>query len=171
MLDVARPIGQLLAAVFIVRWLLAALAGRLHPLGALGIAMATFVVFFPFVQAWYLLWAIIPLAAWATGRWFRLVAIGVSAVIAVVVLPTGAGTRGFQLAEAIVAAIVLTAVLTALFFERPRSRADRIPPVAADPVTEGTPGTVAAAPDTSSYDATSSTTSADPVVAADQRVR
>ncbi|MGU3294539.1 polyprenol phosphomannose-dependent alpha 1,6 mannosyltransferase MptB [Williamsia sp. M5A3_1d] len=118
MLDVARPVGQLIAGLFIVRWLLAALAGRLHPLGALGIAMATFVLFFPFVQAWYLLWAIIPLAAWATGRWFRIAAIAVSAVIAVVVLPTGAGTRGFQLAEAIIASVLLTAVLTALFFEK-----------------------------------------------------
>ncbi|GGF41905.1 membrane protein [Williamsia phyllosphaerae] len=118
MLDVARPIGQVIAGLFIVRWLLAALAGRLHPLGALGIAMATFVLLFPFVQAWYLLWAVIPLAAWATGRWFRLVAIAVSAIIAVVVLPTGAGTRGFQLAEAIVASIFLTAVLTAVFFEK-----------------------------------------------------
>ena len=70
-LDVARPIGQLIAGIFVIRWLLATLAGRIHPLGGLGIAMATFVVFFPFVQAWYLLWAIIPLAAWATTRWFR----------------------------------------------------------------------------------------------------
>jgi len=171
MLDVARPIGQLIAAVFIVRWLLAALAGRLHPLGALGIAMATFVVFFPFVQAWYLLWAIIPLAAWATGRWFRLVAIAVSAVIAVVVLPTGAGTRGFQLAEAIVASIVLVALLTALFFERPNTRRDRLAAASEDAPTDRLDETPATPVDSASYDETSSTTSSDPVVAADQRVR
>lgn len=137
MLDVARPVGQLIAGLFIVRWLLAALAGRLHPLGALGIAMATFVLFFPFVQAWYLLWAIIPLAAWATGRWFRIAAIAVSAIIAVVVLPTGAGTRGFQLAEAIIASVLLTAVLTALFFEKMpwqrRRRDERPTPPPVDP--------------------------------------
>ncbi len=129
MLDVARPIGQLIAGLFIIRWLLAALAERLHPLGALGIAMATFVLLFPFVQAWYLLWAVIPLAAWATGRWFRLCAIAVSAIIAVVVLPTGAGTRGFQLAEAIVASIFLTAALTAVFFDKmPWQRTGPNPP-------------------------------------------
>ena len=171
MLDVARPIGQLIAAVFIVRWLLAALAGRLHPLGALGIAMATFVVFFPFVQAWYLLWAIIPLAAWATGRWFRLVAIAVSAVIAVVILPTGAGTRGFQLAEAIVASILLTAALTALFFERPRSRRDRVPQEADDRATDDHHETPSELTDTASYDETSSGAASDAVAAADQRVR
>ncbi len=130
MLDVARPVAQVIAAILVVRWLLAALAGRLHPVGALGIAMGTFVLLFPFVQPWYLLWAIIPLAAWATGRWFRIIAITVSAIISVVVLPTGAGTRGFQLAEAIVAAVLLVAILTALFFEempwqrRRRAKAD-----------------------------------------------
>lgn len=128
MLDVARPVAQVIAAVLVVRWLLAALAGRLHPVGALGIAMGTVVLFFPFVQPWYLLWAIIPLAAWATGRWFRIIAITVSAIISVVVLPTGAGTRGFQLAEAIVAAVLLVAILTALFFEEmPWQRRRRAP--------------------------------------------
>lgn len=122
MLDVARPVGQVIAALFIVRWLLAVLAGRIHPLGGLGLAMATFVLFFPFVQPWYLLWAIIPLAAWATGRWFRLGAMWVSAIIAVVVFPTGAGTRPFQLAEALVASVITVAILMALFFEEHPSR-------------------------------------------------
>ncbi|WP_414731585.1 polyprenol phosphomannose-dependent alpha 1,6 mannosyltransferase MptB [Williamsia sp.] len=127
MLDVARPVGQVIAAILVVRWLLAALAGRIHPVGALGLAMGSFVLFFPFVQPWYLLWFIIPLAAWATGRWFRIIAITLSAVMAIVVLPTGAGTRGFQLAEAIVAAILLVAILTALFFEEmPWQRRKRV---------------------------------------------
>ena len=138
MLDVARPAAQAVAAVLVVRWLLAALAGRLHPVGALGLAMGTVVLFFPFVQPWYLLWAIIPLAAWATGRWFRIISVSISAIISVVVLPTGAGTRGFQLAEAIVAAVLLVAVLTALFFEempwqrRRRAKVARAAPAAVD---------------------------------------
>ena len=61
-LDIVRPLAQLIAAAFILRWLLAALSGRIHPIGALGISMATIVVFSPFAQAWYLLWAVIPLA-------------------------------------------------------------------------------------------------------------
>jgi alpha-1,6-mannosyltransferase len=138
MLDVARPAAQAVAAVLVVRWLLAALAGRLHPVGALGLAMGTVVLFFPFVQPWYLLWAIIPLAAWATGRWFRIISVSISAIISVVVLPTGAGTRGFQLAEAIVAAVLLVAVLTALFFEempwqrRRRAKVAQAAPAAVD---------------------------------------
>ncbi|MGV9824901.1 MULTISPECIES: polyprenol phosphomannose-dependent alpha 1,6 mannosyltransferase MptB [unclassified Gordonia (in: high G+C Gram-positive bacteria)] len=116
-LDVARPLGQLIAALIIVRWMLATLAGRLHPLGALGVSMATVVLFFPFVQAWYLLWAVIPLAAWATGPWFRLSTIAISAIISIVVMPTSSNTSGVVLAQGLLAGVIMVAVLTALFFE------------------------------------------------------
>ncbi|MCH5643488.1 MULTISPECIES: polyprenol phosphomannose-dependent alpha 1,6 mannosyltransferase MptB [unclassified Gordonia (in: high G+C Gram-positive bacteria)] len=116
-LEVGRPIGQLIAGVFIVRWMLATLGGRLHPLGALGVSMATVVVFFPFVQAWYLLWAVIPLAAWATGPWFRLSTIAASAIIAIVVMPTSSNTSGVVLAQGVLAGVIMVAVLTAVFFE------------------------------------------------------
>ncbi|WP_262365352.1 polyprenol phosphomannose-dependent alpha 1,6 mannosyltransferase MptB [Gordonia sp. OPL2] len=116
-LEVGRPLGQLVAAVFIIRWMLASLGGRLHPLGALGVSMATVVVFFPFVQAWYLLWAVIPLAAWATRPWFRLTTIAVSAIIAIVVMPTSSNTSGVVLAQGLLAGVIMVAVMTALFFE------------------------------------------------------
>ncbi|MFW0794635.1 polyprenol phosphomannose-dependent alpha 1,6 mannosyltransferase MptB [Gordonia sp. CPCC 205515] len=116
-LEVGRPLGELVAAVFIVRWMLACLAGRLHPLGALGVSMATVVVFLPFVQAWYLLWAVIPLAAWATRPWFRLTTIAVSAIIAIVVMPTSSNTSGVVLAQGLLAGVIMVAVMTALFFE------------------------------------------------------
>ncbi|MGC4963627.1 polyprenol phosphomannose-dependent alpha 1,6 mannosyltransferase MptB [Gordonia sp. DT101] len=116
-LEVGRPLGELVAAVFIVRWMLACLGGRLHPLGALGVSMATVVVFFPFVQAWYLLWAVIPLAAWATRPWFRLTTIAVSAIIAIVVMPTSSNTSGVVLAQGLLAGVIMVAVMTALFFE------------------------------------------------------
>ena len=116
-LDVLRPLGELVAAVFVVRWMLATLAGRLHPLGALGVSMATVVVFFPFVQAWYLLWAVIPLAAWATRPWFRIATIAVSAIIAIVVMPTSSNTSGVVLAQGLLAGVIIVAVMTALFFE------------------------------------------------------
>ncbi|GAB23668.1 mannosyltransferase MptB [Gordonia polyisoprenivorans NBRC 16320 = JCM 10675] len=131
-LDVVRPLGQVIAAVFVVRWMLATLAGRLHPLGALGVSMATVVVFFPFVQAWYLLWAVIPLAAWATRPWFRIATITVSAIIAIVVMPTSSNTSGVVLAQGLLAGVIMVAVMTALFFEdwprwRPRRRWSKRP--------------------------------------------
>ncbi len=116
-LDIVRPLAQLIAAMFILRWLLATLGGRIHPIGALGISMATIVVFSPFAQAWYLLWAVIPLAAWASDRWFRLGAIASSALIATVVMPTSSNTTGIVLAQGLLAAIMMVAILTALFFE------------------------------------------------------
>nr|WP_245548371.1 polyprenol phosphomannose-dependent alpha 1,6 mannosyltransferase MptB [Gordonia araii] len=120
-LDIVRPLAQLIAGAFIVRWLLASLGGRIHPIGALGISMATIVVFSPFAQAWYLLWAVIPLAAWASDRWFRLGAIASSALIATVVMPTSSNTSGIVLAQGLSAAFLMVAVLTALFFDdRPR---------------------------------------------------
>lgn len=116
-LEVGRPLGQLIAGVLVVRWMLASLAGRLHPLGALGVSMATVVVFFPFVQAWYLLWAVIPLAAWATRPWFRLTTVAVTAIIAIVVMPTSSNTSGVVLAQGLLAGVIMVAVMTALFFE------------------------------------------------------
>lgn len=115
-LDIARPIGQLLAALFVVRWLLACLAGRIHPLGGLGIAMATVVVFFPFVQAWYLLWAVIPLAAWATTRWFRAGTVAISAIIAVVVMPTSSDTSPLVVAQGLATGVIMVAISGAFFF-------------------------------------------------------
>ncbi|MEY1675607.1 polyprenol phosphomannose-dependent alpha 1,6 mannosyltransferase MptB [Gordonia sp. ABKF26] len=139
-LEVARPIGQLVAALFIVRWMLATLGGRLHPLGALGVSMATVVLFFPFVQAWYLLWAVIPLAAWATGAWFRISTIAASAIIAIVVMPTSSNTSGVVLAQGLLAGVIMVAVLTALFFEdrapgrrRRRDEAPTVDRAPADP--------------------------------------
>ena len=142
-LEVARPIGQLIAAGFIVRWMLATLGGRLHPLGALGVSMATVVLFFPFVQAWYLLWAVIPLAAWATGPWFRLSTIAASAIIAIVVMPTSSNTSGVVLAQGVLAGVIMVAVLTAVFFEDDpftRRRRRRHPPADADPHEESRAG-------------------------------
>ena len=55
--------------------LLAVLRGRLHPVGGLGVALGVTVLLFPVVQPWYLLWAVIPLAAWATRPGFRTTAI------------------------------------------------------------------------------------------------
>jgi alpha-1,6-mannosyltransferase len=97
--------------------MLATLSGRIHPLGALGVSMATFIAFFPFVQPWYLLWAVIPLAAWATRPWFRLLTILISALIAVVALPTGANTGAVFIASGVLAGVIVVGVLTAIFFE------------------------------------------------------
>ena len=74
-LGLTRGIGVFIIAILVTWLLLAVLRGRLHPVGGLGVALGMTVLLFPVVQPWYVLWAVIPLAAWATRRSFRTTAI------------------------------------------------------------------------------------------------
>ena len=65
-LGLTRAIGVFIIAILVTWLLLAVLRGRLHPVGGLGVALGVTVLLFPVVQPWYVLWAVIPLAAWAT---------------------------------------------------------------------------------------------------------
>jgi len=88
------------------------------------------------VHPWYLLWAAIPLAAWASAPAYRRVAVVVSAVIALLLMPNGGDIAPFVIVQAAVAAIVVA--LVAVFLVR-RSLpwrdylrpADSVEPVAA----------------------------------------
>jgi alpha-1,6-mannosyltransferase len=111
-LTLTRGIGGLVAAVVVVHYLLAALAGRVDPLAGLGAAFGATVLLLPVVHPWYLLWAILPLAATPQLPRWRAVMVAASAVAAVLVPPTGAdfNFRPYQLPMAIAAAFVLLVV-------------------------------------------------------------
>lgn len=114
-LALTRGIGVLIIGV-VVSWLLiAVLRGRLHPVGGLGVALGATVLLFPVVQPWYLLWAIIPLAAWATRPRFRIATIAVTLVVGIFG-PTANGDRFalFQILDATVASTVIVLILIAL---------------------------------------------------------
>ncbi|MEU4340816.1 polyprenol phosphomannose-dependent alpha 1,6 mannosyltransferase MptB [Nocardia sp. NPDC023852] len=111
LLSITRPIAALVAGFFTVRMLVATGTGRLQPVGALGVALGAIVLLFPVVQPWYLLWAIVPLAAWATRPVFRLPAVAFSAVVSVILMPRGADLEVFQ----IVGAAIATAIVGVLF--------------------------------------------------------
>jgi alpha-1,6-mannosyltransferase len=113
-LSLTRGIGVLIIAVMVSWLLIAVLRGRLHPVGGLGVALGGTVLLFPVVQPWYLLWAIIPLAAWATRPSFRIAAITVTIVVGVFG-PTANGDRFalFQIVDATVASTVIVALLIA----------------------------------------------------------
>jgi alpha-1,6-mannosyltransferase len=103
-----------------VVWLLiAVLRGRLHPVGGLGVALGVTVLLFPVVQPWYLLWAIIPLAAWATRPGFRMAVIIVTIVVGVFG-PTANGDRFalFQIVDATVASTIIVLLLIAGTYTR-----------------------------------------------------
>lgn len=109
-LTFTRLIGSVVAAYVGARMLFAVLRGRLHALGGLGITLGAVVLLFPVVHPWYLLWAAIPLAAWASAPAYRRVAVIVSAVIAVLLMPNGAEYPPFVIVEAAVAAVLVAAV-------------------------------------------------------------
>ncbi|HEY9263596.1 MAG TPA: polyprenol phosphomannose-dependent alpha 1,6 mannosyltransferase MptB [Mycobacterium sp.] len=118
-LALTRAIGVSLIAV-IVTWLLfAVLRGRLHPVGGLGVALGATVLLFPVVQPWYLLWAIIPLAAWATRPGFRATAITATLVVGIFG-PTANGDRFalFQIALAVLASTLIVLILIALTYRK-----------------------------------------------------
>ncbi len=116
-LALTRAIGVILIAV-IVTWLLfMVLRGRLHPVGGLGVALGITVLLFPVVQPWYLLWAIIPLAAWATRPGFRAAVIAVTLIVGIFG-PTANGDRFalFQIVMATVASTLIVVILIALTY-------------------------------------------------------
>lgn len=118
-LALTRFIGVLIIMV-LVSWLLyAVFRGRLHPIGGLGIALGICVMLFPVVQPWYLLWAIIPLACWATRTGFRETVIVITLVVGIFG-PTANGDRFalFQILDATLASAAVMAVLIALTYTR-----------------------------------------------------
>ncbi|MBF6176674.1 polyprenol phosphomannose-dependent alpha 1,6 mannosyltransferase MptB [Nocardia blacklockiae] len=107
LLSITRPIAGAVAAFITLRMLIATWTGRLQPVGAMGVSLAAIVLLFPVVQPWYLLWAIVPLAAWATTPAFRVPAVVFSAVVSVMLMPRGADFGVFQIIEAAVAVVIV----------------------------------------------------------------
>lgn len=118
-LGLTRAIGVLIITVMVAWLLLAVFRGRLHPIGGLGVALGITVLLFPVVQPWYLLWAIIPLAAWATRTGFRVAAIVISLVVGIFG-PTANGDRFalFQIIDATLASTVIVVALIGLTYTR-----------------------------------------------------
>ena len=118
-LALTRAIGVSLIAVIVVWLLFAVLRGRLHPVGGLGVALGATLLLFPVVQPWYVLWAIIPLAAWATRPRFRAAAIVVTLIVGIFG-PTANGDRFalFQIALATLASTLILLILVALTYRK-----------------------------------------------------
>ncbi|WP_225727476.1 MULTISPECIES: polyprenol phosphomannose-dependent alpha 1,6 mannosyltransferase MptB [unclassified Nocardia] len=114
LLSITRPIAAVVAGFLSLRMLFATLTGRLHPVGALGVALGAIVLLFPVVQPWYLLWAIVPLAAWATKPAFRVPAIAFSAVVSVILMPRGADLAVFQIVGAAIATVIVSVLFIVL---------------------------------------------------------
>jgi alpha-1,6-mannosyltransferase len=154
-LGLTRAIGVIAIAILVTRLLLAVLRGRLHPVGGLGVALGATVLFFPVVQPWYLLWAIVPLATWATRPGFRGTAITLSLVVGIFG-PTANGDRFtiFQILDATVASLLIAVILIAVTWRRlpwrplPDANGTVEPEASASgPPTTAPPGPTATKPD------------------------
>lgn len=115
-LAITQGAGIAAAGLWTVWLLWSTWRGSIHLLGGLGLAMAGIVVLFPVVHPWYLLWALVPLAAWASAWKFRVPVVLYSAFLAVFVLPPGYGppphiTIGAWIATVCVLAIALLLTL------------------------------------------------------------
>ena len=111
-LSLTRAMGVLIITIVVSWLLLAVLRGRLHPVGGLGVALGATVLLFPVVQPWYLLWAIIPLAAWVTRPRFRIATVAVTLIVGIFG-PTANGDRFalFQILDATLASAVIVGLL------------------------------------------------------------
>ncbi|CDP82614.1 integral membrane protein [Mycolicibacterium farcinogenes] len=118
-LALTRAIGVFLIAILVSWLLLAVMRGRLHPVGGLGVALGGTILLFPVVQPWYLLWAVIPLAAWATRPGFRGSTIAITLVVGIFG-PTANGDRFtlFQIVMATLASTVIVLILIGLTWRR-----------------------------------------------------
>ncbi|HEX6345237.1 polyprenol phosphomannose-dependent alpha 1,6 mannosyltransferase MptB [Umezawaea sp.] len=94
MIGVGKVLGYALAVAGIAVVLHRQWRGRLDAVSSLGMVMALVVVLGPVVQPWYLLWAVVPLAASGLPRhaWARLA--GLVAVFAVLVPPLAGNFSG-----------------------------------------------------------------------------
>jgi alpha-1,6-mannosyltransferase len=118
-LGLTRAMGVIIIAILVSWLLLAVLRGRLHPIGGLGVALGATVLLFPVVQPWYLLWAIIPLATWATRPGFRGTTIAITLVVGIFG-PTANGDRFalFQIVDATIASLIIVLMLIAITYTR-----------------------------------------------------
>jgi alpha-1,6-mannosyltransferase len=111
-IDIMRTIGELVSVVIIGKLLWDTWKGRLQPMIGLGLCLGAVVVLGATVQAWYLLWAAIPLAAGTGASAFRTIATVISAGVAMIVPPTGSTFDGhtYILPDSYVAAAIVLAI-------------------------------------------------------------
>lgn len=105
-------LGLVVAALITVKLLWSSFRWQLRPIIGLGVSMGAVMGLHVAVHPWWMLWAVIPLAAAAGTSRFRVAAMVGSAILALVVPPTGSGFdgRGFVLPQAYLAATVVLVV-------------------------------------------------------------
>ncbi|MEV6243724.1 polyprenol phosphomannose-dependent alpha 1,6 mannosyltransferase MptB [Lentzea sp. NPDC051838] len=112
MVAVARILGQGISVVITVMLLWWSFKGRIKSMNGLGAALGAILVLGPVLQPWYVLWAALPLAVAVVGPKFRTFAMVTSAIIAVVLPPTGSAFdgRAYTIPQAVAGAVITFAI-------------------------------------------------------------
>ncbi len=126
---IANMIGAVVCLPIVVRLLLDVYRGRTHPLRSVGLIFLAALLCGPVVQPWYLLWALLPLAATAQRHRERSVLTAVSAVFALVLPPLAAPAADLVAGYLIAGTVVATAATLAVRRRRLSSTIDRQPRV------------------------------------------
>ena len=139
-LALTRTAGLMLAALLAAVLLFAVLRGHVDAITGMAAGMAAVVLLSPIVHPWYLLWAVVTLAATRGLPTHRRFALATSAVLAVMVPPTGAdfAFRAFQLPLGILAGVAI--LLVALYAVRRQLAREQ------DPASAPLPGTAVDTP-------------------------
>ncbi|MET9632314.1 polyprenol phosphomannose-dependent alpha 1,6 mannosyltransferase MptB [Lentzea sp. NPDC006480] len=112
MVAVARMLGQGISVVITAGLLWQSFKGRIKAMNGLGASLGAILVLGPVLQPWYVLWAALPLAAAVVGPKFRTFAMVTSALIAIVLPPTGSAFdgRAYTIPQAVAGAVITFAV-------------------------------------------------------------
>ncbi|MEJ3653606.1 polyprenol phosphomannose-dependent alpha 1,6 mannosyltransferase MptB [Actinomycetes bacterium KLBMP 9759] len=112
-LGVTRTLGLAIGASLVVVLLVATLRGKLDVVTGMAGGLTAVVLLGPIVHPWYLLWSVVPLAATQGLPRYRRWVLAASAVLALLVPPTGAdfNFRVYQLPMAILAGLIMLAIV------------------------------------------------------------
>lgn len=115
-------LSYLVSGAIIVKFLWDSLHWRYRPMIGLGVSLGVVMLLHVAMQPWWLLWAIIPLAASAGTSRFRVLATGMSVVLAVLIPPNGSPFDGrlYTLPQAYLAGgLVVLGALALLWWRAP----------------------------------------------------
>ncbi|WP_189156007.1 polyprenol phosphomannose-dependent alpha 1,6 mannosyltransferase MptB [Lentzea pudingi] len=112
MISLTRLLGQAVSVVITVGLLWRSFKGRIKAMNGLGAALGAILVLGPVLQPWYVLWAAIPLATAVVGPKFRMFAMVTSAIIAIILPPTGSAFdgRAYTVPQAVAGAVITFAI-------------------------------------------------------------
>ncbi|GAB2967472.1 polyprenol phosphomannose-dependent alpha 1,6 mannosyltransferase MptB [Amycolatopsis acidiphila] len=112
LVSIVQTAGTIVAALITLKFLWDSFRWRYRPIIGLGVSLGAFMMLHVAMQPWWLLWAVIPLAAAAGTSRFRVAAMIVSAVVAFLVAPPGSSFdgRAYVPLQAYLAALVVVVI-------------------------------------------------------------